>query len=163
MNFEEMLEPVYQDAVRFARGLAGSKADGDDLLQDALMRAMRGFDRLRDRSRFRAWLFRILSNAHRNQVRKATLRRWLTLDQARQTAAPRELCYEEKEAVRQALQGVPRPQREALVLFEVVGLSIEEIAAVQDSSLSAAKSRLARGRIRLRQSYRKLEVNHGTR
>ncbi len=56
-----------------------------------------------------------------------------------------------------ALSTLPPEQREAVVLFELEEFSIEEIAAIQMVSVSAVKSRLARGRERLRRHYERLE------
>jgi DNA-directed RNA polymerase specialized sigma24 family protein len=55
-----------------------------------------------------------------------------------------------------ALQTLPPIQREAVILFEVVGLSIAEITQVQHAGESAVKSRLSRGRQRLRRAYLRL-------
>jgi len=155
-RFEEQLETVYPDAARFARGLAGSEADGDDLLQDSLVRAWQAYPRLRDPGRFKYWLLRIIRNAHRSRARKAKLRHWFSLNGAEQVPVAEGIAFEEKEVVRLALQEVPRSQREALVLFEVLGMSIDEIAEVQDVTPSAVKSRLSRGRGKLRDSWRRL-------
>ena len=54
------------------------------------------------------------------------------------------------------LAGLPAVQREAVVLFEIEGFSVEEIAAMQEVTVSAVKSRLARGRDRLRRAYQRL-------
>jgi RNA polymerase sigma factor (sigma-70 family) len=160
-SFEEQLEGVYADAVRFARGLAGSPADGGDLLQDALVRAWRGYPRLRDPARFRFWLLRIIGNAHRSWARRRALRRWLALEAARDVPAESGIDFAEKDAVRQALLKLPRDQRETLVLFEVLGLSVVEIAEIQAHSPSAVKSRLSRGRARLREHYQRLDQRLG--
>lgn len=161
MGFEEQLKPVYLHAVRYARGLAGSETEGDDLLQEALIRAWRAYPRLRNAGRFRFWLLKIIRNAHRTRARKAKIRRWLSLESAADFPAHEGIPFEEKEAVRQALRKVPRDQREALVLFEVVGMSIEEIARLQGVTVSAVKSRLARGRVRLRETYEELTGEEG--
>jgi len=161
MGFEEELDRVYLDAVRYARGLEGSETDGDDLLQDALIRAWRAYPRLRNPGQFKFWLLKIIRNAHRNRARKARIRRWLSLDRAADVPAREGIAFEEKEAVRQALKGVPRQQREALVLYEVVGMSIEEIARLQGVTVSGVKSRLARGRVRLREVYEQLTGEEG--
>ena len=161
MGFEERLKPVYLDAVRYARGLAGSETDGDDLLQDALVRAWRAYPRLRNPGQFKFWLLKIIRNAHRNRARKARIRKWLSLDSAAEIPAYEGIAFEEREAVRQALRKVPRNQREALVLFEVVGMSVEEIARLQGVTTSGVKSRLARGRVRLRETYEELTGEEG--
>jgi len=66
------------------------------------------------------------------------------------------LPYEEKEIVRLALRSLPLAQREALVLFEILDLPVAQIAAVQKVSVSAVKSRLARGREKLHLQYLRL-------
>jgi DNA-directed RNA polymerase specialized sigma24 family protein len=55
-EFEERLEECGTLAVRVARGVLHNAADAEDVAQEALLRAYRHFERLRDRSRFRAWL-----------------------------------------------------------------------------------------------------------
>jgi RNA polymerase sigma-70 factor (ECF subfamily) len=155
-SFEELLDPVYPDAVRFARGLAGSAPEGDDLLQDALIRAWKGFPRLREPGRFKPWLLRIIRNVHRSRARRRRLVQWLSLSGADQVAVPEGISFEAREVVRLALTRVPRSQREAIVLFEVLGMSIDEIAEIQGTTSSAVKSRLSRGRGKLREAYERL-------
>jgi len=156
VNFEQLLKTCYDDAVRFARGLTGSKENGDDLLQEALVRAWRAFPRLKDQQRFKSWMLKIISNTHRSMARTWWLRRIIRLEDAPDIPFPEGLPYEEKELVRLALRGVPQVQREALALFEVLGMSVAEVAEHQKVSQSAVKSRLARGRTRLRERYEAL-------
>ncbi|NQU05559.1 MAG: RNA polymerase sigma factor, partial [Calditrichaeota bacterium] len=156
MNFEQSLKTCYDDAVRFARSLTGSKENGDDLLQDALIRAWRAYPRLRDQDKFKSWLLTIISNTHRSLRRTWWVKRVIGLEEAPDFHHPEGLPYEEKELVRMALQGVPIAMREALVLFEVLGMSVAEVAEHQKVSLSAVKSRLARGRVKLKEQYEKL-------
>lgn len=161
MGFEDQLKTVYLDAVRYARGLAGSATEGDELLQDALVRAWRAYPRLRNPGQFRFWLLKIIRNAHRSRAAKAKIRKWVSLESASEIPAPEGITFEEKEAVRQALACVPRNQREALVLFEVLGMSVEEIARLQGVTTSGVKSRLARGRVKLRDAYEALTGEEG--
>src|SRR6266852_1533553 len=58
-EFEELLAECGPLAYRVARGVLRNSADAEDVAQEALLRAYRSFDRLRDRSRFRGWLVRI--------------------------------------------------------------------------------------------------------
>ncbi len=153
MTFEEQLDPVYPDMVRFAHSLAGSVSDGNDLLQDALIRAWQAHPRLREPDRFRFWLIKIISNTFRSRLRKQRLKSWLSLDLIRDLPEPDSLAYEDKEMVRRALSKVPREYREAIILFEILGLSVTEIAEVQSAGISAIKSRLSRGRRMLRKHY----------
>jgi len=163
LNFEQLLKANYNDAVRFSRSLAGSKANGDDLLQEALIRAWKGFPRLKDAASFKSWLLKIISNTHRSMCRRWWIKHIVGLDAALDIPHPTALPYEEKELVRLAMRGVPRAQREALILFEVLGMKVAEVAAHQKVSQSAVKSRLARGRAKLKTRYEtlsKMETCH---
>jgi RNA polymerase sigma-70 factor (ECF subfamily) len=155
-TFETSLQNCYQEMVRFARSLTRSPMAADDLLQDSLIRAWRGRKRIEDPDKFRVWLFTIIRNTFRSQRRRHWWKRMTGLEAATLLPAETGLPYEEKELVRMALQTLPPIQREAVILFEVVGLSIAEITQVQHAGESAVKSRLSRGRQRLRRAYLRL-------
>lgn len=157
MDFEHHLEPIYAEVVRMSRALAGSKADGDDVLQDALVKAWRAYPRLRDKDRFKPWLLKIIGNTWRSWLKKRRLKRWLSLDFAHEVPAAPMPDPEHADLLRRALQDLPVEQREALVLFELTGASLEDVARIQNASLSAVKSRLARGRTKLRDSLHRLD------
>ena len=156
-----LLEPVHDQVRGTARRLARDPADGDDLFQEALLRAYHKLDGLRDPSRFRSWFYAVLLSVHRNRARRGFWRRFLSLESERlqgfDPAAPaapdREDERRRAERVSRALATLPVVQREAVVLFELEEFSIEEIADLQRVSLSAVKSRLQRGRERLRRTY----------
>jgi RNA polymerase sigma-70 factor, ECF subfamily len=161
-RFSRLLEPVHDRAVTFARGLCRSRSDGDDLYQEALVRAFARLDSLRDDGAFRTWLFRIVVTVHRNHTRSAFWRRWLPFRSGDDELATEgdyrshdwspELAESARRA-RRALATLPAVQREAIVMFEVEGMLVDEIAAIQNVSISAVKSRLARGRERMRAFY----------
>ena len=166
MDFEQLLKACYNDVVRYSRAMAGSAVDGDDLLQDALIRAWKGFPRLNDPDRFKFWLLKIIKNTHFSRSRLQWAKRMFGLEAAGYLPSTDVLPYEEKELVRMALKRLPEAQREALILFEVLNMSIAEVAMQQKITNSAAKSRLARGRIKLREAYQALsnmEARHGAR
>jgi len=156
LDFEQLLKPCYTDAVRFARALADSKMSGDDLLQDALIKAWRAFHQLREPERFKSWLLKIISNRHRSMTRMQWFKQTIGIETAMNVPAVEELSYDEKELVRLALSKVPLAQRETLVLFEVLEMTVAEIAVHQNVTQSAVKSRLARGRAKLREHYETL-------
>ena len=166
-RFRRLLEPVHERAVAFARCLCRSHADGDDLFQEAALRALTKLDGLRDDGAFRPWLYRVVISVHRNRSRRAFWRRFLQLgvgeaaesDPAHSGEHDYRVGSWSPDAalatrrVRAALGKLPAVQREAIVLFEVEGWQVDEIAAVHRVSSSAIKSRLARGRARLRALY----------
>jgi RNA polymerase sigma-70 factor (ECF subfamily) len=160
----EFLEPVHDETRRLARRLSRSNAEGDDLFQDAVLRAYEKLDGLRDPGRFRAWFMTVLISVHRSRARRSFWRRFLSLEQwtgaGREPEAPvASSAASRADGARRlahALAQLPAAQREAIVLFEIEELSVEEIAAAQAASVSAVKSRLARGRERLRRHYARL-------
>ena len=80
----EQLDPIHDEARALARRLAPSLADGDDLFQDALLRAFERLATLRDESRFRAWFYAVLLSVHRSRCRRAFWKRFLSLDARRE-------------------------------------------------------------------------------
>ena len=155
-----LLRPVHDRALVTARRLSRSVADGDDLYQDTLLRAFEKLDTLRDPSKFAAWFYATLLNAHRSRSRRRFWKKFLALEDLPHFEVPvgedgRSWSGEMAQAARaaQALATLAAPEREAVVLFEIEGYSIEEIARMQHASVPAVKSRLVRGRARLRRFY----------
>lgn len=165
-----LLEPIHAPCRLFARRIAGSNADGDDLFHEALLRAAAKLHTLRDRDRFRPWLHQVIVSVHRSRSRRGFWRRLVRSSGApagdpdhdgpgpeREPVGEDGAAWAEQHASAEraasALATLPASQREAVVLFELFGYSAEEVAEIQRSSLSAVKSRLSRGRARLRRFY----------
>lgn len=156
----ELLAPVHGELRALARRIARSPDDGDDLFQEAAIRALRKIGDLRDDDRFRGWFTRILLSVHRSRSRRAFWRRFVSLDAAEPGLQPRVQPPAPGDSARafRALATLPAVQREAVVLFDLEGRGVDEIAALQHVSVSAVKSRLSRGRDRLRRFYRRAEL-----
>jgi RNA polymerase sigma-70 factor, ECF subfamily len=160
----ELLKPFHEQAAATARRLSRGPDEGDDLLQETILKAGRKLSSLRDESRFRSWFYSILLSEHRNRWRRSFWKRFLSLeDQASRGFDPPgddggrlQAAMAGADRAAGALATLPAEQREAVVLFEIDGFSIEEIAELQRASVSAVKSRLARGRERLRRHYERL-------
>jgi len=160
-RLSRLLEPIHDKAAATARNLCRSAGDGDDLYQEAVLRAFQKLHTLRDESRFRSWFFAVLISVHRSRYRRAFWRRFQPLD-----ALPSEgggLAGEDgrrqaeevraAERAARALSRLPAEQREAVVLYEIEGFSMEDVASIQGASVAAVKSRVFRGREKLRQVY----------
>lgn len=156
-----LLEPIHAQAAATARRLCRSSAEGDDLLQDTVLRAFEKLHTLRDESRFRAWFYATLLSRHRTRLRRSFWRRLLPWEAAfpdgREPAGDDGSAWGDVAGraarMRRALESIPAVQRQAIVLFELDGYAIEEIARMQHTSVPAVKSRLKRGRERLRVWY----------
>ena len=157
-----LLAPIHERARMSARRLCRSEAEGDDLFQEAALRALRKLPSLRDDQAFPAWFYRILLSLNKNRARARFWRRLSPLEVLAHTGEPAgddgarwEEARHGARRLREALDSLPLVQREAIVLFDIDGYSLEEVARMQEASLSAVKSRLQRGRARLRRFYRR--------
>lgn len=159
-RLRRLIEPLHDRALAFARSIARSRADGDDLFQEALVRALGKLDGLRDDRAFRGWLFRVIVSVHRNRYRRAFWQRLLPLTSEPASEGSLAESLGASERARAALAQLAHEQREAIVLHDIEGWRIEEIAELEGTSVSAIKSRLSRGRDRLREVYaRRFDVH----
>ncbi len=124
-----------------------------------MARAFAKLDSLRDDAAVRAWSYRIVGSVHRSRSRRAFWRRLVPLgDEPARDDGYRDLAWnpaaaEANHRVRAALARLPAIVRETIVLFEIEGWQVDEIATLHRVSSSAIKSRLARGRTQLRALY----------
>ncbi len=121
----------------------------DDIVQDTYLRAARGWSQLRSPERAPAWLARVAANVVADHFRQ---RRPLTT--AREPAAPEDadVLAWAAQCLPAMLDELPEPFRDALRL-DLAGVTQREIARTSGISVSGAKSRVQRGRARLRERY----------
>lgn len=139
---------------RFARALARSREDADDLVQAACERGLRAIDSWEPGSRLDSWMFRILRNLWIDQLRrrKHEVVSDLSEDGAEIAGEDGRRVAEgrlELAAVRTAIGTLPEQQRDVLVLVCIEDLSYREAAEVLDVPVGTVMSRLARGRLAL--------------
>jgi RNA polymerase sigma-70 factor (ECF subfamily) len=138
---------------RFAYGLTGSPADGDDLVQSACERALGRLDQFQPGTRFDSWMYRIVQNIWIDQQRARQSRPEAGVEPADLEAlavgdAERELDSRFVLAsVQRAVAELPEEQRTILLLVCVEGLSYKAAAEVLDIPLGTVMSRLARARL----------------
>jgi RNA polymerase sigma-70 factor (ECF subfamily) len=155
----ELLGPLHDRARATARRLCRSQADGDDLFHEAVLRALDRLDDLRDDAKFRSWFYAVLLNVHRARHRLSFWRRLVPLADAPEPGVDGpEREFEGARRMARALATLAPAEREAIVLFELDGFSLDEVAALQESSIPAVKSRLVRARARLRRHYERGEA-----
>lgn len=154
-----LLLPHHDRARATARRLCRSHADGDDLFHEAVLRAFDHLDELRDVEKFRSWFYAVLLSVHRSRHRRSFWRRLLPLSEVRREPAVDGGgdAVAGAQRMARALATLSPIEREAIVLFELEGFTLDEVAALQDQSLPAVKSRLVRARARLRRHYERAE------
>lgn len=157
--------PHLDAACRLSRWLMRSAADADDIVQEALLRAYRGFDALRGEEA-KAWLLVIVRNCCHSALQRQRRRPLEPLpeESASQDAyamiasdpGPEEaaMAADERSVLATLLFALPADQREVLVLKEIEDLSYREIAGVIDAPIGTVMSRLARARAALRTQWR---------
>jgi len=150
-RFLRLLEPIHDNLVRFARSIVRNDEDARDLVAATILRALEKFDTLRDDRAFLSWIFTItlrLNHAPRRYRDRFTPDLPESADRQQSRTPPPDLGYD-IELLRSSIERLPAREREAILLFELGGLPIEEIRQVQGGTLSGVKSRLMRGRRKL--------------
>lgn len=148
-QFEDRLNALRPRLHRYCSRMTGSAVNGEDVLQDALVKALHAHAQGVEVDNLEGWLFRIAHNASLDFLR----------ERARTTVVP---LTEDLEAAPipqadivaisfQTFLQLPELQRCAVILKDVLGHSVEEIAGIAGCSAAAAKSALQRGRVALRQ------------
>ncbi len=138
---------------RYARALTRNADRADDLVQDCLERAIRKQGLWRPTGSLRGWLFRILLNLYRNELRSARRRgehvsvETLLVEPAVAPAQPGRIALAE---MARAIDALSAEQREALLLVVLEGMSYGEAAQVIGVPLGTLMSRLGRARAALR-------------
>jgi RNA polymerase sigma-70 factor (ECF subfamily) len=168
--FNQLVLKYQQTTYNVALRMLGDRDIAADVTQDTFMAAFRAIQSFRGGSSFRAWLLRIASNQACDYWRRANRHQHDSLDTIMdedephnanvlntlvatdQAANPEEvlLNHELQEVLQKGIEKLPLDQRVALILCDVEGLSYEEIATSTQTSLGTVRSRIARGRKRLR-------------
>ncbi len=152
--------PHLDAAYRFARWLSRSSVDADDLVQEAFLRAFRGFESLRG-SDVKAWLLTIVRNCHATAHRQRQRRAAVPLpdeqdDSSDVTASAASdpesasIGADQQRTLERLIASLPEEQRGVLLLREVEDMSYREIASVTGLAIGTVMSRLARARAALR-------------
>ena len=138
--------PHLAELLRVARRLTLEPASAEDLVQETMLLAWRGFHRFEPGTNARAWLFRILFNAFYGDGRKA--RREAQAPLSEPSVRPR---LQESMEISEAFDMLHIEQRTVLLLCVVEGFTCQEAAAILDVPIGTVMSRLSRGREGLRQ------------
>ena len=157
-RFEEIFLPYLDAAFNLARWIVQHDQDAQDVVQDAYVRAFKGFHRCRGENP-RAWFLTITRNTAYNWLnRYAAEEKLVPYDEAKHAdiilmKEPEDafVCEERKERLQRALERLPLEFREVIVLYELEGLSYKEVAAMLGIPVGTVMSRLSRARQRLRE------------
>jgi RNA polymerase sigma-70 factor, ECF subfamily len=156
-DFRQLILPHLDGAYNLARYLTRDPVLSEDVVQDAMLRAFRAFGQFRGGSA-RAWLFAIVRNCCRTSLAAGAGTVALVVqgddasaqidEQVDPAPTPEEALLSKAEAdrVRSAIEDIPEPFREAVVLRDLEDLSYAEIGQVTGVPVGTVMSRLSRGR-----------------
>jgi RNA polymerase sigma-70 factor (ECF subfamily) len=152
-RFDKLVAVFHQDMYRYAAWLSRDKAIAEDVVQEALLRAWKSLDSLREDGAAKQWLLTIV---RRENARYFERRRLETVDidslSASQAALLAEAPDEELADLREAIFGLDDDYREPLVLQVLMGYSTSEIAEMMGLKQGAVLTRLHRARHKLKDS-----------
>lgn len=158
-SYNTLVEIYQQQVYNIALRMLGSPHDAEDITQEIFVQSWKSLGGFRGKN-FRAWLFRIASNACRDFLRSKKSRKADSLDAIfpeynplpSSIESPEENVLKEEvsQLIARQLMYLSEDQRLVVTLADLQGLSYEEIAQITSTSLGTVKSRLNRGRSNLR-------------
>src|SRR6202042_2588340 len=153
-QFEQLVGQVRAKLHRYCARMTGSAVDGEDIVQDALIKALAALPSVGVIDNPEGWLFRIAHNTALDFFRRRARGPMLHHDEALDMIGAPDSPDQDHEAATMSLRTfmrLPALQRSAVILKDVLGHSLEEVASITGASEAAAKSALQRGRVRLRE------------
>lgn len=140
-----LLDRHGESILRLAYSYLHNQSDAEDILQDTLIQYLRTSPTLESPAHEKTWLLRVAGNLSKNLLRAQGYRQ---ADQLEETLVAQE--REDLSYVWEAVKALPVPYREAIHLFYYEGYSTAQIAQILDQKESTVRSRLKRGREKLR-------------
>src|SRR6202453_3732456 len=153
-KFERLVGEIRPKLHRYCARMTGSAVDGEDIVQDALIKALAALANFGVIDNPEGWLFRIAHNTALDFLRRRARGPMMQEDEALEMIAAPDSPDQDHEAATMSLRTfmrLPALQRSAVILKDVLGHSLEEVASITGASEAAAKSALQRGRVRLRE------------
>jgi RNA polymerase sigma-70 factor (ECF subfamily) len=156
--FWSSIESEHERATAFCRRLSGSRDEGDDFYQEAVLKAFLNRETLRDTNAFRSWLYRIIVNLYKNRRREPLWRRFVPLTPELEEATPGwdpTGSNEARRRIEQAFAAVTPEERTLVTLFDLEGWPIAELAQLYQKPEGTIKARLSRARAKMRRHLMK--------
>lgn len=158
--FETLMSAHETRMYAVALRMCGNREDAQDCLQEAMIRVYRALSSFKGQSSFATWVYRITMNSCLDELRRRKNRTATSLDamldngfapsDESDTPEHHSLQNEQRRALERAIGELPEDMRSAIVLRDIQGCSYEQIAQVLDANVGTIKSRISRGREKLR-------------
>lgn len=159
LAFEELIRPHLDSVRRFVFSFSSNWQDADDITQEALIKAFRAFPTFDGRAALSTWLYTVARTAaidwHRSRIGRRSDDDLLLPEAHSGAQRGQEEAFagkQEAERLWAAIQRLDDRSRVPLVLFEIEGLSYDEIATIEQVPVGTIRSRLSRARQHLREA-----------
>ncbi|MDB5410805.1 MAG: polymerase subunit sigma-70, partial [Rhodospirillales bacterium] len=152
--FDRLLGELRPKLHRYCARMTGSVIDGEDVVQEALVKAIEAYAAAGPIANPAGWLFRIAHNAALDLLRRRARREATHADEDMEMIIDPISVADERQAAAAGLRTfmhLPVAQRSSVILMDVLGHTTQEVAGIIDSSIPAVKAALHRGRARLRE------------
>jgi RNA polymerase sigma-70 factor (ECF subfamily) len=151
-EFLELFERHRRSLSNYALALTRDRENAKDLVSETILIAYESFDKIRNKEAFKSYLFTIASRLYRKRNWRNRIFGAFNSDYAEniEDASNKSDSLAENDRLYAAIKELPEKQAEALILFEISDLSIEEIREIQGGTISGVKTRLKRGREKLK-------------
>jgi RNA polymerase sigma-70 factor (ECF subfamily) len=159
-DFEQLALPLFASLYNHAFWLTRNQAEAEDLVQETFTKSLRAFDTFEPGTNFKAWIFRILRNTFLTTRTGIAASRTVfledhpaALDTPATDPTPEDnlIRLGNQAALETALEQLPAPLREALLLCDVEEIKYKDIALILDVPIGTVMSRISRARATLRQ------------
>ena len=157
LEFDRLIAALRPNLHRYCARMTGSVVDGEDVVQEALLKAIEALPRNAPLANTKGWLFRIAHNAALDFLRRRKRREVVRANDDLAAIAANVDPVGEREIAATGLRTfmrLPASQRSSVILRDVLGHTLEEICDVVGGTVPAVKSALQRGRRRLRELAR---------
>lgn len=163
--FNELLALHEKKMYAVCLRMCGNYEDAQDCLQEVMLRVYRAISGFKGQATFSTWLYRVTMNTCLDELRRRKNKQTVSLDGLLDTGwSPSDdfdtpehhaLSGEKRRAIQDMISELPEDMRSAVVLRDVEGFSYEEIAGMLNINVGTIKSRISRGREKLREKIRR--------
>lgn len=161
--FNELLGAQENRMYAVCLRMCGNHEDAQDCLQEAMLRVYRAISSFKGQSSFSTWVYRVTMNTCLDELRRKKNKQTASLDSLMDagwsptdefdTPERHTLASERQREIRQVIGELPEDMRAAIVLRDIQGFSYEEISQMLDINVGTIKSRISRGREKLREKF----------
>ena len=170
--FNRLMEMHEKKMYAVALRMCGNREDAQDCLQEAMLRVYRAISGFKGQSSFGTWVYRITMNTCLDELRRKKNKQNTSLDNmldqgwapSDDSASPEKkvMQNEIRKSIAKGIQELPEDMRSAIIMRDIHGYSYDEIADALNVNVGTIKSRISRGREKLREKLSNFSELFGT-